>query len=186
MKFCHCVFCIICVIFFETLPAQASFTQKYKYMSKPQHTITISGLLFPNTVYNTYCSAEDPVTGVHSNWTAITRTIQTARTGGCFNCGNLVPPDVFVSGGFAGTQSIGLVATATEPGRIFCNAFLINGTMDTVITKELVREANYFAILTGTGITVSIQIGGLTASTEYEVRKLGYVGMGWNLGSNLD
>lgn len=155
-------------------------------MSKPQHTITISGLLFPNTVYNTYCSAEDPVTGVHSNWTAITRTIQTARTGGCFNCGNLVPPDVFVSGGFAGTQSIGLVATATEPGRIFCNAFLVNGTMDTVITKELVREANYFAILTGTGITVSIQIGGLTASTEYEVRKLGYVGMGWNLGSNLD
>ena len=147
----------------------ASFTQKYKYMSKPQHTITISGLLFPNTVYNTYCSAEDPVTGVHSNWTAITRTIQTARTGGCFNCGNLVPPDVYVSGGFAGTQSIGLVATATEPGRIFCNAFLINGTMDTVITKELVREANYFAILTGTGITVSIQIGGLTASTEYEV-----------------
>ena len=34
----------------------------------------------PSQVYNTYCSAEDPVTLVHSNWSAIGRTYQTART----------------------------------------------------------------------------------------------------------
>lgn len=147
----------------------ASFVQKYKFMAKPQHTITISGLLFPNTVYNTYCSAEDPATGVHSNWTAITATYQTARTGGCFNCGNLVPPDVALWGGFVGANTIGVVASASEPGRIFCNALEVNGTMETVITGTLVREPNYFAIVTSGGITVSITVGGLLPMTEYEV-----------------
>ena len=89
----------------ELVAAKASFTQKYKYLAKPEHIITISGLLFPNTVYNTYCSAEDPVTGVHSNWTSIVATYQTARTGGCFNCGNEIPPDIFLWGGFVGARS---------------------------------------------------------------------------------
>ena len=47
-------------------------------------------------VYNTYCSAEDRQTGLHSNWSSIAETFQSSRTGGCFNCGNLVPPDVYL------------------------------------------------------------------------------------------
>eukprot|EP00438_Fugacium_kawagutii_P010508 Skav232136 [mRNA] locus=scaffold1744:176244:179269:- [translate_table: standard] len=127
-------------------------------------------------VYNTYCSAEDPVTSVHSNWTAITATYQTARTGGCFNCGNLVPPDVVLWGGFVGATTIGswvdfvrVVASASEPGRIFCNAFPVNGTIETLITAELVREPNFFAILASTGTSVAITIGDLTPMLEYEV-----------------
>jgi hypothetical protein len=60
------------------------------------------------------------------------------------------------------------VASASEPGRIFCNALEVNGTMETVITGTLVREPNYFAIVTSGGITVSITVGGLLPMTEYE------------------
>ncbi|CAK9090824.1 unnamed protein product [Durusdinium trenchii] len=147
----------------------ASFTQKYKYLAKPEHTITISGLLFPNTVYNTYCSAEDPVTLVHSNWSAIGRTYQTARTGGCFNCGNEIPPEIFVWGGFVGARTLGLVASASQPGRIFCNAFEVNASQAPTISGELIREPNIFAILTSTGASISLTLGNLLPETEYHV-----------------
>lgn len=62
----------------------------------------------------------------------------------------------------------GVVASASEPGRIFCNALEVNGTMETLITGTLVREPNYFAIVTSGGITVSITVGGLLPMTEYE------------------
>eukprot|EP00913_Durusdinium_trenchii_P010848 g10177.t1 len=124
----------------------ASFTQKYKYLAKPEHTITISGLLFPNTVYNTYCSAEDPVTLVHSNWSAIGRTYQTART-----------------------ETLGLVASASQPGRIFCNAFEVNASQAPTISGELIREPNIFAILTSTGASISLTLGNLLPETEYHV-----------------
>ncbi|CAK9025396.1 Ultraviolet-B receptor UVR8 [Durusdinium trenchii] len=172
---------------------EASFTQKYKYLAKPEHTITISGLLFPNTVYNTYCSAEDPVTLVHSNWSAIGRTYQTARTGGCFNCGNEIPPEIFVWGGFVGARTLGLVASASQPGRIFCNAFEVNASQAPTISGELrlgenrgkrgkcgataeptvdldrIREPNIFAILTSTGASISLTLGNLLPETEYHV-----------------
>ena len=69
--------------------------------------------------------------------------------------------------------SSGLVASASEPGRIFCNAFEVNGTMETFITGTLVREPNYFAILTSGGSTVSITVGGLLPMTEYEAWLIG-------------
>ena len=82
-----------------------------------------------------------------------------------------MPPNVILWGGFVGAESIGVVATASEPGRVFCNAFPVNGTQRTVITGTLVREPNFFAILTLSGTSVFVGIGDLTPETEYEAEK---------------
>eukprot|EP00931_Biecheleriopsis_adriatica_P114653 TRINITY_DN90573_c0_g1_i1.p1 TRINITY_DN90573_c0_g1~~TRINITY_DN90573_c0_g1_i1.p1 ORF type:complete len:1913 (-),score=285.46 TRINITY_DN90573_c0_g1_i1:313-5601(-) len=156
------------------------FFQRYKLMKPFVQTITISGMLLPGTIYITYCSAEDPISGNHSNLTAITDASITTRTEGCFDCGKTEPPEVTVLGGWAGKDIIGIVAQASRAGRIFCNAFekLASNTTEsspaaeieiTETTADLIRAPEFFNILTVGGKSVGVNILNLKPSTDYEV-----------------
>ena len=147
----------------------ASFIQKYKVLTRPPHTVTVSGLLFPATVYNVYCSVEDPTTGRHSTWTMIAAQVFSERSAGCFDCGNLRPPSIYVRGGWAGTETIGVVVGASSTGRLFCNAFMQNISSPPIISPATVRSGNYFGILTSTTNTIAITIADLQAGTPHTV-----------------
>jgi len=147
----------------------ASFIQKYRVLIRPPHTVTVSGLLFPATVYNVYCSVEDPATGNHSTWTMISTQVFSERSEGCFDCGNTLPPSIYVRGGWAGTETIGVVVGASATGRLFCSAFMQNASFPPTISPATVRGANYFGILTSTSNSIAITIANLQPTTPHIV-----------------
>ena len=139
----------------------ASFIQKFKVLTRPPHTVTVSGLLFPATVYNVYCSVEDPITGNHSTWAKIASQVFSERSEGCFDCGNTAPPSIYIRGGWAGTETIGVVAGASATGRLFCHAFVQNSSFSPTVSPAAIRNGNYFGILTSTSNTIAITIADL-------------------------
>mmetsp|Transcript_56124 Transcript_56124/g.99929 ORF Transcript_56124/g.99929 Transcript_56124/m.99929 type:complete len:1827 (-) Transcript_56124:189-5669(-) len=144
--------------------------QREQYLKPNVQTITISGMLLPGTIYSTFCSSEDPATGNHSNITAIEETLFTDRTQGCFDCGSTDPPQVTVLGGWAGVDSIGIVAQSSRAGRIFCSATEIQFMNESVtLTAASIRAPNYFNILTVGGAAVGVNIFNVQPHTLYEV-----------------
>eukprot|EP00930_Biecheleria_cincta_P032181 TRINITY_DN22338_c0_g1_i1.p1 TRINITY_DN22338_c0_g1~~TRINITY_DN22338_c0_g1_i1.p1 ORF type:complete len:1864 (-),score=197.90 TRINITY_DN22338_c0_g1_i1:150-5741(-) len=148
-----------------------TFQQMIKTWVPVESTITISGELLPGTIYFTYCSAEDVITGNHSNISVIEGAVDVKRTQGCFDCGNTNPPNITVLGGFATQQSIGLVASTSRPGRIFCAAVQIP-FMNVTVTMDsaTIRAQNIFNILTDAGSSGGVTIPGLTPGRLYQVQ----------------
>eukprot|EP00931_Biecheleriopsis_adriatica_P035738 TRINITY_DN20592_c0_g1_i2.p1 TRINITY_DN20592_c0_g1~~TRINITY_DN20592_c0_g1_i2.p1 ORF type:complete len:1891 (-),score=352.02 TRINITY_DN20592_c0_g1_i2:78-5615(-) len=154
----------------KPISRSALFQQKKVVIKDSIHELTMSGMLLPGTIYNTFCSAEDNATGVHVNFTTIGETVEVVRTAGCFDCGSTNPPQVEVLGGWSMQEKIGIVAKATRAGRIFCNAFENHyGNLTIVLTSNSIRAPEFFNILTVAGDTVGVAITGLKPATRYEV-----------------
>lgn len=157
----------------KRLPASdiENFQQMIKRLVPIESTITLSGELLPGTIYFTYCSAEDVSTGNHSNTSAIEGAVVVKRTQGCFDCGNTNPPNISVLGGFATQNSIGLVASSSRPGRVFCGAVEIPFMNVTVaMDAAMIRAQNIFNILTDAGSSGGVTIPGLIAGRLYQVQ----------------
>ena len=147
----------------------ASFIQKEKVLTRPPHTVTVSGLLFPATVYNVYCSVEDRTSGNHSTWAMISAQVFSERSEGCFDCGNTLPPSIYVRGGWASTETVGVVVGASSTGRLFCNAFVQNVSFPPIVSPATIRSSNYFGILTSTSNNIAITIANLQPDTAHIV-----------------
>lgn len=136
----------------------ASLQLKERVLVPTVSTMTYSGMLLPGTLYNVYCTVEEPGDGLHSNMSTITATRVTQRTEGCTDCGSTDPPAVVMLGGWAKQNSVGVVAASSRTGRIFCHTRQINGTEAVLVTAEEVQEVACVAEADGGLSSIQAQI----------------------------
>lgn len=151
--------------------SQSSEFQLRQRVIVPQISIlTYAGMLLPGTLYNTYCSAEDPVTGEHMNFSAVEATLVTERTQGCTDCGSTDPPAVQILGGWAKKDSVGIVAIASRSGRIFCFAREHPpGSAFAQIEAQEIQDAGFSNLATVGGQTLAVIITGLSPEIQYQI-----------------
>lgn len=148
----------------------ASLQLKERVLVPTVSTLTYSGMLLPGTLYNVYCTAEEPgVNGLHSNMSTITATRVTQRTEGCTDCGSTDPPAVAMLGGWAKQNQLCVVAAASRTGRIFCHTLQINGTEPVTVTAQMIQEDGFSNLATVGGQSIVIIITGLATYTQYQV-----------------
>lgn len=146
----------------------ASMQLKERILVPIISTMTYSGMLLPGTLYNVYCTAEDAITGLHSNISTIAATRVTQRTEGCTDCGSTDPPAVAMLGGWVKRNQVGLVAASSRTGRIFCHARPVAGNTSMQVTAEEIQEDGFSNLATVGGQTIVIIITGLEVFTQYQ------------------
>jgi len=156
------------------LPAvsYAAFIHRKVYYADTMILLPIPGMLLPGTIYNGFCSTEDPVTGRHMDFDAVAATRITIRTEGCFDCGTTTPPEATLLGGYSSDSAIIANVQANRPGRIFCGAVKIAGIdrNNTVgLTIDQIKAQDFFNILIVGGSIASVTMTGLKRNTPYEV-----------------